>query len=468
MRLFTTIMFLSFGLLVMAQTEWKSIGTGTEFSLGIQSNGTLWTWGSNYNGELGQGEILYSEYPIQVGEDADWKTASCGAFGVRAIKEDGTLWGWGANGAFQVGVDSEGEVIKTPTQVGEDADWAFVVAGLGFSYAIKEDGTLWGWGDNTHGQLGAQSVSLFEEPTLISSDSWISVAVGAVHVVAMKADSTLWGVGGNYNGQLGLVNDNYYELTQINGEKWIDVSCGFEFSSAIKSDGTLWSWGFNANGQLGIGSTTQTNDLTQVGVENNWAKIRSGSSYNFAINEDGELFGTGFNAFNSLGDGTTNNQNVFKFIRDDVYEVSAAVGGTDGVSLYGYHSLLLKNSSKDIICATGANYIYQLGNSSTDSNQYFECEVGIIDHVGIETEHLMDHINVYPNPATDFFNIEIDMGTGESYELNLYNSIGEKVQNYSLTSNNERIHLGEIVSGVYFYELINSKGEIGRGKLIKQ
>src|SRR5690554_6766187 len=114
---------LSLGL--FAQKTWKKLAAGTEFSAGIQSDGSLWAWGSNLNGELGQGSIAPYPTPVQVGSEANWKTLSTGAFHVIAVKEDGTLWAWGNNSVNQLGNGNTDDQL-TPIQIGSDTDWEFV------------------------------------------------------------------------------------------------------------------------------------------------------------------------------------------------------------------------------------------------------------------------------------------------------------------------------------------------------
>ena len=99
-----------------AQTYWSKVSAGTEYSIALRSDGTLWSWGSNLNGELGSaGPLVF--IPVQIGTDYDWADISCGAFHVLALKQDGTLWGWGSNQVGQVSV-VQLQQIFTPTQIG--------------------------------------------------------------------------------------------------------------------------------------------------------------------------------------------------------------------------------------------------------------------------------------------------------------------------------------------------------------
>lgn len=147
--------------------EWKEINAGSEFSMGIKSDGTLWAWGFNGNGCLGIEGIVSVSYPVQVGIDTDWETVSAGGVYTLALKEDGSLWGWGFNGVGSTGTGSLDQVIYTPTQVGTDTDWIAINAGYAHSLAIKADSSLWGWGYNFIGQVDGSGQEAVIEPVLI-------------------------------------------------------------------------------------------------------------------------------------------------------------------------------------------------------------------------------------------------------------------------------------------------------------
>lgn len=286
---------------------------------------------------------------------------------------------------------------------------------------------------------------------------------GVAHTIALKTNGTLWAWGFNANGQLGIISTNdIFEPTQLGTDTWKDVSCGYEYSSGIKTDGTLWSWGFNANGQLGFGNTTQAEEPTQVGTDNNWTTIRSGAASNFALNSASELYASGFNQFGTLGDGSGSDKSSFTYITDDVDMVYVSEGGAGPNGIFGHHTFLLRNSNKTVICATGSNYISQIGDGYTDNILAFSCIVGDLDGVGLALEQKEDSFKIYPNPATEFATVEFDSETSAQFVL--YSTSGAQVLSQMILSG-EKVAFDSLEKGIYFYE-VSQEGYSKKGKVI--
>lgn len=463
MKLLITITLLIYSFTLLSQQSWEALDAGTEFSAGIQSDGSLWTWGNNGNGQLGVGDNNVRETPTQVGSDTDWQSLACGAFHVIALKTDGSLWAWGGNFVNQLGNGNTND-SNEPIQIGSDDDWEFISSVYVHSHAIKSDGTLWGWGWNNYGQIGDNSTDDIEEPKQLGTDSdWLKVTSGAAHALAIKVDGTLWTAGTNLNGQLGINGlSESYEFTQVGTMEWIDISCGFEFSAGIQSDSTFWTWGFNTNGQLGLSNNDQADDPTQVGTADDWAKVTCGSASNFVMNSSGVLYATGFNQLGTLGDGSGTDKNTLEYITDDVFGIWAAKGAVDSGNLFGHHALLLKNASKNVICTTGDNYTFQLGDGTSDQKLEFECETGNLNDASI-AENEIDNILVYPNPTADFITVDLDNQSMANFTL--YNNSGKKIMDKEIT-NDERLSLKDFDSGIYFYEIMNNQGYAKKGKVV--
>ena len=141
-------------------TNWATVSAGMYHTAAIKTNGTnrtLWAWGYNGEGQLGTNNttsnVAVNWSPVQVGTDTDWESVSAGDGHTMAIKKDGTLWGWGWNGDGQLG-DGTMTDRKTPVRIGKDSDWKAVSAGDGYTIALKDDGSVWSWGFNAEGQLG--------------------------------------------------------------------------------------------------------------------------------------------------------------------------------------------------------------------------------------------------------------------------------------------------------------------------
>jgi M6 family metalloprotease-like protein len=183
--------------------DWALLSTSAEHNLAIRTDGTLWAWGLNDRGQLGDNSWSNRYLPYQITVGTDWAVVSAGGYHTLAVKKDGSLWAWGANNIGQLGDGTQYE-RHVPTRIGSDSDWCMVAAGDQHSLALKRDGSLWGWGSNMSGQLGVSSVLWTMSPILIGSSSdWDYVAAGRNHTLAIKTDATLWGTGDNDYGQLG-------------------------------------------------------------------------------------------------------------------------------------------------------------------------------------------------------------------------------------------------------------------------
>jgi len=249
-------------------------------SFAIKTDGTLWSWGYNGNGALGQNDRTTRSSPVQV-PGTTWAVTASTIGATYAIKTDGTLWSWGYNATGTLGLNQPANTrYSSPTQI-PGTTWSKIATGERNAFALKTDGTLWSWGRNESGWLGlnegSNTTSLSKSsPTQISGTTWTSnYAVTQQGVLAIKTDGTLWSWGKNNNGSLGQNNQTAYSSpTQIPGTTWSSVNVSGEYKvRAIKTDGTLWSWGYNHKGQLGLNDTTQRSSPTQVGSDNDWTKI---------------------------------------------------------------------------------------------------------------------------------------------------------------------------------------------------
>lgn len=206
--------------------------------------------------------------PTQVGTDSDWSSVSVGTGHCLAIKNNGTLWAWGHDGWGKLGNgDISSDPVLTPQQIGSNTNWRLVSASKGvgsggnFSLGLKTNGTLWAWGCNEYGILGVSgsTKSYSSTPMQVSVDTdWQLAETGSDHILALKNNGTLWAWGNNYSGQLGTlpIGEQRYTITQVNNDTdWSSLAAGARASYAIKSNGTMWSWGQNTVGELGDGTT---------------------------------------------------------------------------------------------------------------------------------------------------------------------------------------------------------------------
>jgi len=297
---------------VSAGTNWKQVSAGVDHTAAIKTDGTLWVWGFNNAGRLGDNTTTSRSSPVQtVAGGINWKQVSAGGAHTAAIKTDGTLWLWGQNAFGRLG-DNTVTNRSSPVQtVSAGTNWKQVSGGGEHTAAIKTDGTLWLWGNNSFGKLGDNTTTSRSSPvqTVSAGTNWKQVSCGTDHTACIKTDGTLWVWGRNSNGRLGdntVTNRSSPVQTVSAGTNWKQVSAGHEHTAAIKTDGTLWVWGRNNEGQLGDNSATDKSSPVQtISAGTNWKQVSGGGSHTAAIKTDGTLWLWGYNAYGRLGDNTT-------------------------------------------------------------------------------------------------------------------------------------------------------------------
>jgi alpha-tubulin suppressor-like RCC1 family protein len=283
---------------VSATTLWKQVSASSgnfgsfPFTAAIKTDGTLWLWGHGVYGQLGNNARTSRSSPVQtISTTTNWKQVSCGNSHAAAIKTDGTLWLWGSNGSGQLG-DNAGISRSSPIQtIAGGTNWKQVSCGLNNTAAVKTDGTLWLWGNGQDGILGDNTVTNRSSPvqTVSTGTNWKQVVCGVNHTTSIKTDGTLWLWGLNTNGQLGdntVTSKSSPVQTISTGTNWKQVSAGTNITSCIKTDGTLWMWGDNAFGQLGTNNTLRRSSPVQtVSGGTNWVQICLAGNFSTAIRD---------------------------------------------------------------------------------------------------------------------------------------------------------------------------------------
>ncbi|MBL0013463.1 MAG: T9SS type A sorting domain-containing protein [Flavobacterium sp.] len=294
---------------------WSTMAAGDYHALAIKANGTLWAWGNNSQGALGDGTNVGKTNPIQIGTATDWASVTAGYGFSLAIKTDGTLWAWGENLYGELGIGTHGPAADTnfPQQVGTDTDWRMVSAGSQHTMAIKNNGTLWVWGRNEVGELGLgfNQIPKYIPTQLGTSANWETIAAGEYCSAAIKTDHSLWTWGDNSAGAIGdnTSTDRVSPVRIGITGSWEKVSNGYHMV-AIQSNGTIWSWGSNLFGQVGNNSFINRRTPIQISSNTNWQFIAASANATLAINSNGDLYGIGLNIGGQLGDGTTTDHSV--------------------------------------------------------------------------------------------------------------------------------------------------------------
>ena len=247
------------------------IAAGYLHSLAVKDDGTVWAWGDAIHGDLGDnGSETYDAVPVQVADPTGTShltgvaaVAAGDSFSL-ALKSDGTVWAWGYNEYGQCGPNASGQSSNLPVQVGSLTGLVAIAAGGYHGLALKNDGTVWAWGENFYGELGDDSTTISSTPVRVSGLSGIvAIAGGQYHSLAVKDDGTVWAWGYNEYGQLGngmsgndqngnaLVSTVPVQVSGLSGV--LAVAGGWNHSLAVKGNGTAWAWGDNEFGQLGNG-----------------------------------------------------------------------------------------------------------------------------------------------------------------------------------------------------------------------
>ncbi len=326
--------------------ELKAIAAGQGHSLALKNDGTVWAWGLNQDGQLGDGTTTDSSTPVQVNDPTDSSgyltdvsAIAAGSSHSLALKSDGTVWAWGNNFSGELGDGTTTDSSNKPVQVSELDGIEAIAAGGSLSLALKNDGTVWAWGDNQAsqgsrigGQLGDDEITSSNTPLQVSDlpGGIEAIAAGAEHGLALNDDGTVWAWGYNFFGQLGNgtatdSSNKPVQVSELDGVK--GIAAGGSFSLALKDDGTVWAWGDNQVGQLGDGTSTDgtpttceytetgggsgtstsctgSNTPVQMSEVSGIEAIAAGVAHGLALKDDGTVWAWGMNQSGLLGDVT--------------------------------------------------------------------------------------------------------------------------------------------------------------------
>ncbi|MFF0432023.1 hypothetical protein ACFYU9_07345 [Streptomyces sp. NPDC004327] len=358
-------------------------------SIALRADGTVWTWGYNGYGQLGNGTFNNSTTPVQV--CAVGASAPCGSFltGVMAIsagihynlalRADGSLVAWGDNTYGQLGDGTDGNMRTVPV-VTNLIDVIDMAAGYRHGLAVLTDGTVRSWGSNAEGELGDGTTTSSDFPVQVCApgqtapcssflDGVTRVSAGAFHSLALEADGTVRSWGENSSGQLGDgTATGRIVPVQVSGLTGVkSISAGGSHSLAARTDGTVRSWGYNAEGELGDGTHASKSTPVQVCAPGTSAPCSSfltgiatvsgGFQHSLALRTDGTVRSWGDNSRGQLGSGDTTSSTVPVKV--------CAVGQTapctrflDGVGALDagdYHNLVTSRPSADVAIALKAS-----------------------------------------------------------------------------------------------------------------
>ncbi len=362
-------------------------------SFALKSDGTVWSWGGNDNGQLGIGNNVSSKTPVQVkGVGGSGFLQNIIAISEEmALSANGTVFAWGGNYIGQVGdgtnINRTTPVqVKGPGGVGVLSDIIAIVKKDFSSMALKSDGTIWTWGFNDYGILGDGTNTSKNTPVQVKGpggigflNNIVGMDMGLHHCLAVKSDGTVWSWGSTLEGELGDnvvgYNNNGYvgpyykatpvQVTGLNGNGFltnvVDVVAGTYFSAALKSDGTVWNWG--SNSEMGSGNIAgdkctplQVLGINGSGVINNVVSIFTSENNTILLQANGTISG-------------------WQYPGNFPVQLSQISAGTLAVAAGSSHSLDLRTSGK--VFSWGSNSYGQLGNGGSGANAFKKSPVSV-------------------------------------------------------------------------------------------
>ncbi len=284
----------------------------SNYSLALTGDGQLWSWGSHLWGQLGTGSNSDQLEPVHI-DSLSHVTAMTAEYlhGLAVTSDgvtpDGTVWAWGINTYGQLGDESDAE-RKTPVQVHDLSGVTAVAGGHGHSLALKEDGTVWAWGRNTEGQLGLgnQNYANQFEPVQVSGLSNVVAVAGSMrYSLALKDDGTVfvWGDPTYYSQKCPSALDRTVPQQVTGLTNIVAIEAGEKNILVLKDDGTVLGWGRNSNGELGNSNIIEQCTPVEASGLSGVTALSVGKGHSLAQTSNGMVFGFGSNSQGQLGDG---------------------------------------------------------------------------------------------------------------------------------------------------------------------
>jgi len=384
----------------------RSLAMGASFGLAVKGDGTLWAWGDNAYGQLGIDiTTARTSRPVQVGTATDWVMVAAGEYHSLGLRADGSLYAWGWNNYGQLGSPTNsGTNTATPTPQLVAGTYTQIAAGVYHSLGLRADGSLYAWGDNQYGQLGSptNSGTSTANPTPAPiAGTYTRVAAGGQHSLALRADGSLYAWGDNSYGQLGPAANAGPMPTQVAGT-YTQVAGGFYHTLALRADGSLYAWGRNEYGQLGSATNNGTYSATPTPqlVAGTYTQVAAGFAHSLALRADGSLYAWGRNGNGELGIGTTNAATTPTPTR----EATAGTGWTTLATGAAATFSLVRTPSAQSFASAGWNALNQLGDGTRIDAPRFD-RVNLLTSlqplpVRPAAPGTGAGLHLFPNPAT--------------------------------------------------------------------
>ena len=338
----TTVSKLSPVSVVGGFTDWVEVNANPRSTTGLRANGTIWTWGRNSFGNLGDNTTVSKLSPVSVvGGFTDWVQVDSAEGHTVGMRANGSAWAWGQGFGGRLGDNTTVDKSSPVAVVGGFTDWIQVNAGGSHSVGLRANGTAWAWGYGGNACLGDNTTVAKSSPVSVVGGftDWIQVSTLSNHTIGLRANGTAWAWGQNSSG--GRLGDN----TTVNKSSpvsvvggftdWVQVSAGQIHSAGVRTNGTAWAWGGNGFGRLGDNTEVdKSSPVSVVGGFTDWIQVSGGTSHTVGLRANGTAWAWGQGLRGSLGDNTTVNKSS---------PVSVVGGFTDWVQVSaGYHTAGLR------------------------------------------------------------------------------------------------------------------------------
>lgn len=318
----------------------SEIVTNGETVYAITNNGNVYAWGRNDYGQVGNNSTANQTTPVKLATLTGTVRITCSGAVAYAIKEDGTVYAWGKGNLGQIGNNTMISAQKTPIQIPGLTNVEKIISNGSTTFAIYQNGAVYGWGENSFGQIGCYGLSNQYKPVLLSGLSQIKdIIIAAYTTYAIKADGSLYGWGQNNYGQLantGFFNQLYpLHIAGIPAVKEI-FSNGYS-TCMLGTDNSVYAWGYNNTGEVGNGQTGPQKSPYKISSLNNISKIVGCNNTLFAIDENGNVYGWGSNHSGQVGNGITTTQRSPVLISElsDITDVQMHINTVIATDTYG-------------------------------------------------------------------------------------------------------------------------------------
>lgn len=321
-----------------------AVSGGGIYAMALLKNGTVTAWGNNQEGELGDGTTTERTLPVAVKGLTNVVAISAGTETSLALLSNGTVVAWGDNLSGELGNGSTEPMSTVPVPVQGLSNVVAIIAGENFNFALRSDGTVFAWGDNSAGELGIGStVPQSNVPVQVKGLTGVKqVASGTQHALAVLSNGTVMSWGANVDGDFGtglkFQNGSNVPVKVDLIHTAVGVAAGFDHSAAVLANGTVMSWGSNQDGQLGIGTRNflASSDPIAVAGLHTATAICAGAFETQALRTNGTVVGWGSDDVGQLGNGTVNPEVVSPVEAKDLTGVtSLSCGGAFGMAITG-------------------------------------------------------------------------------------------------------------------------------------